>query len=398
MVRLRNLWIGAAAGALLTITANPALAQTAPPDPGTPATPAATPAPDSPAAAPPDAKPTEVPAFFRGTELGGLVDAHYDYFSTKPDGDAQYRNFDTRHNQFRVAMAQIWLAKAPTADSRAGYKVKLSVGPATTMVQSFEPGTSPVLENVEEGFISYLAPLGKGLQFDVGKFVTQHGAEVIEAKDNWNYSRSLLFALAIPYYHAGVRLSYSPNSKVTVMGDIVNGWNNVTENNGAKTYGAQVMLKPTAAFTLVQNYMAGPEQPDDTVDWRQLADTVATYVVNPKLSVMGNYDYGTDTVAGSRVHWQGIGGYAKYQATKFVAVSPRLEWYDDAAGFTTGTAQKLKEATATLELKPTDTFMWRIEYRTDFSDNAVFKTHDGDLKKTQSSIAFGFLYSFSYKG
>lgn len=401
MARFKYVWMGAAAGAFLLIGSSAAFAQT-PTETGNSgaAPPAATPAPAEtpPPATPPDAKPTEVPAFFRGTEIGGLVDAHYDYFSTKPDGDAQFRNFDTRHNQFRVAMAQIWLAKAPTADSRAGYKVKLSVGPATTIVQSYEPGTSPVLENVEEGFISYLAPIGKGLQFDVGKFVTQHGAEVIEAKDNWNYSRSLLFALAIPYYHAGVRLTYSPNSKVTVMGDIVNGWNNVTENNSAKTYGAQVLLKPTAALTVVQNYMAGPEQPDDTADWRQLADTVATYVVNPKLSLMANYDFGTDTLAGTRVHWDGIGGYAKYQATKYIAVSPRLEWYDDSSGFTTGTVQKLKEATATLELKPTDTLMWRIEYRTDFSDNAVFKTHGGDLKKTQSSIAFGFLYSFSYKG
>jgi len=382
--------------ALLAVPAA-GLAQTQPPaeQPATATTDAAAPAP---ADRDKDKDKPEVPAFFRGTEIGGLLDAHYDYFSTKPDGDAQYRNFDTRHNQFRVSMAQIWLAKAPTADSRAGYKVKMSVGPATTMVQSYEPGTSPVLENIEEGFISYLAPVGKGLQVDVGKFVTQHGAEVIEAKDNWNYSRSLLFALAIPYYHAGVRVSYSPGSKVSLMGNIVNGWNNVSENNSAKTYGAQVTLKPTAAFTLVQNYMAGPEQPNDSVDWRQLADTVATYTVTPKFSLMANYDYGTDTVSGARVHWDGVGGYARYQANKYVALSPRVEWYSDPSGFTTGTVQALKEVTGTLELKPTDTFMWRIEYRTDFSDSAVFKTSEGELQKTQSSIAFGLLYSFSFKG
>src|SRR5207247_5371184 len=152
---------------------------------------------------------------------------------------AQYRNCHTRHDQFRVNMAQSWLWKVPRATSRAGYKVKLSVGPATTIVQSLEPGSSPILQNIEEGFISYLAPVGKGLQVDVGKFVTQHGAEVIEAKDNWNYSRSLLFALAIPYYHMGVRATYTVNDKVTLMGNVVNGWNNVVENNGAKTYGAQ---------------------------------------------------------------------------------------------------------------------------------------------------------------
>jgi Putative beta-barrel porin-2, OmpL-like. bbp2 len=396
MARLKSLCVGIAAGTILLCVSEHAIAQTPPPDPAPAGAPAAPPA--APAAAPaPEAK-AEVPAFFRGTEIGGLVDAYYDWYSTKPDGDAPYRNFDTRHNQFRVNMAQLWLAKAPTASSRAGYKIKVSGGPATTMVQSLEPGASSILQNIEEGFASYLAPLGKGLQFDVGKFVTQHGAEVIEAKDNWNYSRSLLFALAIPYYHSGVRATYAPNDKISFMGDIVNGWNNVSENNGGKTFGAQVLLKPTASFSLVQNFMAGPEQADNTSDWRRLYDTTATYTINPKLSAMANYDYGTDTLAGAPVHWQGVAGYLKFQANSWFAVSPRFELYDDPGGFTTGTPQTLKEATATFELKPTDTFIWRIEYRSDFSDEAVFKTNTGDLKKTQSSIAFGVLYSFAFKG
>ena len=388
--RLRSTRVPLLVGALLTAAA-PAAAQSPPPPPGTDAAATAAPAP------PPEAAP-EVPAFFRGTEIGGLVDAHYSWFSTRPEGDAQFRNFDTRHDQFRVSMAQIWLARAPTATSRAGYKVRLSVGPASTIVQSLEPGSSPVLQTIEEGFISYLAPIGKGLQFDVGKFVTQHGAEVIEAKDNWNYSRSLLFSLAIPYYHSGVRATYAPNDKISFMANLVNGWNNVVENNGAKTFGAQVVFKPTASLSLVQNYMAGPEQPDNSVDWRQLSDTTVTYVVNPKLSVMGNYDYGTDSVAGARVRWQGFAGYAKLQATPWLAFSPRFEIYDDASGFTTGVVQKLKEGTATLELKPNDTLMWRIEYRSEFSNTPVFKTRDGGLKTTQNSLAFGVLYSFSYKG
>jgi hypothetical protein len=182
------------------------------------------------------------------------------------------------------------------------------------------------------------------------------------------------------------------------MGDIVNGWNNLTENNSGKTFGVGMTLKPNAKFTLVQNYMAGPEQPNDSADWRHLADTVATVAITPKFSVMGNYDYGTDAVGGAKVHWQGVAGYAKLQANKYVALSPRFEIYDDADGFTTGTAQTLKEVTGTLELKPTDSFIWRIEYRSDFSDTAVFKLHDGTLGKTQNSIAFGFLYSFTYKG
>ena len=400
MVRFSGMTVGVAAAALLTI-ASAASAQTAPADPGTsPASggggaPASAPAADPPAPPPPA---PEIASFFKGTEFGAYIDANYDYFSTRPDGDALYRNFDTRSNQVRVEMAQVWLSKAPTAESRAGYRIKLRGGPATTIVQSYEPGTTPALQNIEEGFISYLVPLGKGLQFDVGKFVTQHGAEVIEAKDNWNYSRSLLFALAIPYYHAGVRASYAPNDKVSLMATIVNGWNNVSENNTGKTVGVQLQLKPTARFSLVQNYMAGPEQPDDNTDWRHLADTIATYTLTPKVSLMGNYDYGSDTYAGVPVHWQGVAGYLKFQPRKWLALSPRFEIYDDPQGYTTGTAQTLREVTGTVELKATDTFLWRIEYRSDFSNESVFKTSDGELRKTQTSIAFGVLYSFTFKG
>src|SRR5206468_2324174 len=81
----------------------------------------------------------------------------------------------------------------------------------TDIVHAAEPGGSDIFKAFEQGYLSWLAPVGKGLQFDAGKFVTPAGAEVIETKDNWNYSRSLLFALAIPYYHMGVRATYNVN-------------------------------------------------------------------------------------------------------------------------------------------------------------------------------------------
>jgi putative OmpL-like beta-barrel porin-2 len=392
LTRMKNvsslLLHGLSASLILCLAAPTLRAQ----EPGGPA-----PAADS-TPAPPDPPAETQESFFRSTELGALVDAYYDFYSTRPAGNALFRNFDTKHNQFAFSMAQVWIAKPASADSRTGFKVKFNFGPASTLVNAYEPGENEFIQNVEEGYLSYLAPLGKGLQIDVGKFVTQHGAEVIEAKDDWNYSRSLLFALAIPYYHSGVRLTYPLNGKVTVMGTIVNGWNNVVENNSGKTLGAQIAVKPIPALSIVQNYMAGPEQTSNNDDWRQLSDTIATWTVTPAFSVMANYDYGKDTAAGVPVHWQGIAGYAKLQARKWLAVSPRFEWYDDPSGFTTGAPQTLKEVTGTFELKPSDALVWRIEYRHDFSDSPVFETGSGAFKKTQSSIGFGVLYSFSTKG
>jgi hypothetical protein len=62
--------------------------------------------------------------------------------------------------------------------------------------------------------------------------VTSAGAEVIEAKDNWNYSRSLLFVNAIPYWHFGARTSLPVSKTETIGFQLVNGWNNVSKTNG----------------------------------------------------------------------------------------------------------------------------------------------------------------------
>jgi hypothetical protein len=362
--------------ALVMVTASDAIAQ-AP-------TGAATPDPDA-----------GVLEFFRSTEIGGLVDTYYDYNTNKTPGDAPLRNFDTKHNQFALSMAQVWFNRVPSPDSRAGFKFRLNFGPATSMIHASEPGTLAVFQHIEEGYVSYLAPAGNGLQIDLGKFVTQHGAEVIEAKDDWNYSRSLLFTLAIPYYHMGVRATYAFNDKFTLMGDIVNGWNDVVDNNSRRTYGVQATVKPVPQVAIVQNYMGGPEQAGNNTDWRHLSDTTVTITATPRLSVNVNYDYGRDTVAGASVHWDGVAGYAKYEANKWLTISPRFEWFEDPQGFMTGAAQTLKEATLTGQVKLADNLLWRVEFRRDVSDAASFRKDTGELVKHQSTIAFGLLYAFS---
>src|SRR5262245_56952942 len=70
------------------------------------------------------------PAFAQGqaaapspsVDVGGLVDVYYDFYFTKTTGDAPFRNFDTKHDQFALSMAEVWFGKTPTADSRACFK------------------------------------------------------------------------------------------------------------------------------------------------------------------------------------------------------------------------------------------------------------------------------------
>lgn len=334
--------------------------------------------------------------FFRKTEVAGTLDTYFHYNFNEPATGSKtpLRNFDFDHNQFSFALAELAFIKPPTDQDRVGFRLDLNYGPVTDWVHATDPAGPEVVKHFQQAYISYLAPVGRGLSFDVGKFVTQHGAEVIEAKDNWNYSRSLLFALAIPYYHMGVRVGYSPNDIVTLGATVNNGWNNVSDNNSQKTYGAQAIIKPITSVSIVQNYMAGPEQADDTDDWRHLADTTVAYTVNDVLSVMGNYDYGRDRVAGETVSWQGVALYAKAQATPYFAVIPRWEYYNDEDGLTTGAGQNLQEFTLTAEVKHTQGLIMRIEYRRDWSDVDFF-ARGRRPKDNQNTFAVGFVYAFS---
>ncbi len=220
---------------------------------------------------------------------------------------------------------------------------------------------------------------------------------MIKTKDNWNYSRSLLFTLAIPYYHMGVRASYPLGDKVALTGFVLNGWNNVVDNNTGKTVALQAAVKPLGALSVTETYVGGPEQTDDNSDWRQLSDTVATFTVTPRFSVAGNYDYGRDSQSGATVNWQGFAGYARFQPAAWFALSPRAEYYNDTQGFTSGAAQKLKELTLTGELKSKDGVILRLEYRRDVTDTRFFVKHDGELVKNQDTFTIGFIYAFSTK-
>ena len=368
---------------------------------------AAAPAPVQAAVATPAPAATPAPTGLAGllgpTTLSGFVDVYYGYNSNQPIGrTTAFRNFDINSGQFGLNMIELVADKAPDATaSRLGYHVALGFGQAMNIINSTEPGQFPTESNfdqyLKEGYLEYLAPIGKGLQINVGKFVTPAGAEVIETKDNWNYSRGLLFALAIPYFHFGTSAKYAFKSKFALTGYLVNGWNNSIDNNSGKTTGFSAAWTPNSKFSLIQNYLVGPEQLNDNSKFRHLSDTVVSFSPNSKLSFLANYDYGHDHLTGApfSVHWSGIAGYIKYAPNDKWAFATRGEYFSDNGGTQTGTPQKLSEFTLTLQRMLASKLMTRLEFRRDMSDENVFPDHASGLKDSQNTVTLGMVYAFS---
>lgn len=355
------------------------------------------PAPAQDAPSPPSAR----EALERWIGLGVYLQAGYVYNLRNPSsGHNELRVFDHASNSFSLDLAQLVCSRnAPVGG--IGYKVKLSAGRTAQFIHSLglgiEEGQDPSETepfDLTEAFIEYAAPLGNGIAFRIGKFVTYHGTEVIEAKDTMNYSRSLLFNYAVPLTHTGVMVGYRFSEQVAAQVYVVNGWDAVIDNNSSKTVGASLALAPTQRLATTLNFMYGPEQNDNNSNNRFLFDWVATARPFDPLTLSLNADYGFEEKAppeGAFARWYGVSGSARYEITGWFSVSVRLEYFRDDSGSRTGQRQDLKEVTFTPELRLAQSLILRPEYRHDWSTAPVF---DSGETSHQDTIGLGALYSW----
>jgi hypothetical protein len=332
---------------------------------------------------------------FGPTKVSTTADIYYEYNGNEPaSGQNVLRNFDEKDNQFAFSYYEFAFEQVPTDTRRVGFRADIGFGPTANWVNSTDPDDG-ALKYLQQGYVSVLAPVGRGLQIDAGKFNTPIGAEPTETAYNWNYSRSLLFSWAAPYYHVGVRAALPVSDTVTVTGFLINGWNNAQDNNRAKTGAAQVAWKVLPSLTLSQAWMGGPEGPNGAAGWRNLYDTIATWTVNPRLSLMTNIDIGRDTVNGQTAAWQGVAGYARVTILPTWAVTPRFEVFEDRDGFATGTAQTIREITLTSEHMLFKGLSLRVEYRRDWSTEDFFEYKEDQFRPQQNTILFGLTYAIA---
>ena len=334
--------------------------------------------------------------WLKKVEVAGLIDTYYTYNFNEPTTGTftPLRSFDVKHNQFSVSLVELDLIKPATADDRVGFRFDLQYG-QTAQVFNTDPLDNNNMLNVQQGYVSYLAPAGKGLTFEVGKFVTPIGTEPTESNLNFNYSRTFLYQYG-PFYHVGARISYPVHEKVTLGAMFVNGWNATGDNNAGKSVGGTITYLPMSSLSIIQNVLYGPEQADNTDDKRLYSDTNLMYT-SGKLSAGFNYVYAADSLGDTDINWQGAAFYLKGQLTPYFAIAPRFGIVDDPDGFVFAPVpQTLKEFTLTAEVKHEKGLITRFEYRRDWSDIDFFEK-DGDPKNNQNTFTVAFIVPFSSK-
>lgn len=332
-------------------------------------------------------------------QFSGSVDTYYDFNPAAPHSHLnQLQNWTFDANQFALPLVELQAQETPDAAHGAplGFKLVLAYGRVADWINAGEPGTT--YKPLKEAYFTYVAR-GKSprpITINLGKFVTPAGEEVIETQSNFNYTHGLLFSWAIPYYHMGVSASMPISPKLTGTVMLVNGWNNVVDNNNAKTVGVTAAFTPNSRWASSTNIIVGPEIAGDDHDYRELLDEVLTLTPNAKWSFAGEYDYAHDKagMGGPNVKWQGVGGWAHYVHDASTAYSFRAELFNDHDGAAIvppgpiagtvlpaadrapaaggGAPQEVKEVTLTLEKKFHPRLTTRFEVREDWSTARVF--------------------------
>ncbi len=359
--------------------------------------------------------PSSVPSAVRTPEvlISGNFDGYYSYnfnrpqslvipsaeSSNLPASQTQFRNFDIYSNQFALNLAEISVKRS---GDEVGFRVDFAFGESVDVLNR-QPDTVAVDEvskHIGQAILSYTPSRLPGFTFNFGKMFTHLGYETTKARDNWQYSRPFLYALAMPYWHFGMSASYSwiPGAFGTSL-FVYNGWNSIYDNNQSKTLGAQVALTPSGSFGAYYNLISGPEQPDDTSHRKTIHDLVLTWRASSSLSFAADLLYGhsQQDVLPSGVgdaSWSGATVAAKFAPLSWYYVSPRFEVYRDEGGLTSGATQTLRSVTLTNSFTLGEGLETRLEFRHDASTASSFIGKDEVSVSSQTTVTASFLYGF----
>jgi hypothetical protein len=371
--------------------------------------------------------------FLHGTTINLALDGYYEYNFNHPIGRVNLlRAYDVLSSEFSLNQADVVFDRPPdvAAGRRWGGRLDLQFGQATDTLQG-NPSNEPrpdIYRNIFQAYGTYIAPLGKGLDVDFGKWGSSLGAEGNYTKDQMNYSRSYWFNY-LPFYHMGFRATYPVTDRFSINYWVVNGTNQVEGTNGFKDELFGFTAKPKKSVTWTMNYYLGQEHPDRTPatncgpipvqpglcfteitpapDGRtHIVDSYATWQATPKLTFQIEGDYVIQRLwrnqapgeSSAPSHTDGGAAYAQYQLTPRIALATRAEYMSDRGGLFSGITQALKENTVTFDYKVADGFLLRYEWRRDFSNQPSFLTDvQGVLSKQQNTATIGMLWWWGRK-
>jgi hypothetical protein len=319
--------------------------------------------------------------------FGGYVDAYYAWdFGRPPSFDRSFAGgtlFTTqpaRHNEFNVNLAFIEAkVDGPTVRGRialqAGTSVQSNYLGERTIGRVQGPSLAQHIQEAVAGF-----RIGNSVWIDGGIFFSNLGVEGWISRDNPQLSRSLVADYS-PYYSSGAKLTWTASARLTARLDVVNGWQNISENNSGKGVGVRLDLTPSASTTLSYYNLFS----DEAGNRLRTFNGAGARLTAGRATVQGELDIGTQgksAADGGTATWYGTVLALRWQVATQVWVVGRVEGFDDKDQVIIGTGVNADSVpngplratggSIGLDIAPQGRVLWRTEVRGFNNKTAIF--------------------------
>jgi hypothetical protein len=286
--------------------------------------------------------------------------------------------------------------------------IKHSLNENVSGVVELDAGTDAGITNGTGGLFDVQEAYGlytnSGFTFTAGKFVTYQGIEVIEGPSNPTITRGFLYGFAEAFTHVGAKAHYATGPLDIGVG-LVNGWDNMIDNNAYKTAIFRLGVTPVKEFWVAASGSYGREAAKP----RLSLDFTGAVIPADMITINFQFNYGEEKEAspinGKKASWLGFGVQPVFTMDAF-KLGGRFEWFQDKGlSRTAGNLGLIPDPTVPAALgydklsfmnftitpgyTLADAFTVRAEYRMDIASEEVF-----DNEKSQSTVAIGAHYVF----
>jgi hypothetical protein len=357
---------------------------------------------------------------------GYLEGSYAQNFNNPSNRIDQLRIFDINSNELRPILAQLVIEREAKTEGdwldQAGFKVKFNAGRDSDLIAGVDLNS---WADCQAFYVQYIAPLGRGLNLQLGQINSIIGYEMLESPRNPNYSRSWLFGLGEPFTTRGGRVSYEFDKHVALSVGVIAYINSARTNSRYDPLvEAAITISPSewAKLTLYNLTGSRPGAPGTNGGTLVLTGGYLNLHLTGQASAVIEAYYAnqanssTISPAGN-ARWNGVAGYLIYDVTEQWGVRLCSELFEDAGGFVTcgGTtdyqpranvcfgatsstsappvAQTQWEFTSTLQYKLIPSLTTRLEYRYNNSDKNVFQV-GGRATSYQPTLSLDVIFLF----
>jgi hypothetical protein len=318
-------------------------------------------------------------------KVGGFLDTYYAYDLNHPKNhEREFTTQPVRDNEFNINLAYI---EAVMKQEKTRGRLALQFGQSVTKNTVGEPkdGATSGPQDAKIFQEAYIGKkLGEKTWIDMGIFLGNIGAESWISKDNWTYTRALNLDY-VPYYSSGVRLEHTLNEKQSFQLQLINGWQNMSENNQGKAIGMQYKHLLNSSMTFTYNNFFGdeevvPNQNDKKFRprFRAYHNFIFQWLKSDVWQYLASFDVGHQ----SQQNNDGTDGWFASAVTvrrilnADQAMALRLEHYSDRHQTTivTGTPNGFQVSGASLNFdqKLDHNVLWRTEVRGFYSKDEIY--------------------------